>query len=301
LPFARTRVGRRLLHPVTARRFNARVLRELRHERCDLLLALKAQHVMAETVEALRRVAPVFNYYPDDPFSEHFAARMTYGPSTLAAYDACFTYARDLMPKYRQVGVRVVEYLPFAADPGLHRPHAPSPSPEFDVVFVGNLDSPERVRWLSVVADYRLGIFGERTQREVPRRSPLRHAAFFPPVYGADLAQALARGAISINLLRDQNRLSHNMRSFESLACGAFTLSQRSPELTELFREDEEVVFFETEEELRAQVARWLPRAADRRRVAVAGVARVKRETYAQRARTVLDMLEAGIAAGARA
>jgi spore maturation protein CgeB len=276
---------------VTARRFNRRLLSDLRRERADLLLVLKGQHVMPETVERLRTIAPVLNFYPDDPFSPHFSARLTYGTESLAAYDVCLTFARHLIPAYREAGARAVAYLPFAADPGLHQPYPSSRAPDFDVVFVGNLDSPERVHWLAAVADYRLGIFGERTRTEVHRRSALRRATFHPPVYGADLAQALSRGAISINILRDQNRLSHNMRSYESPACGAFTLSQRSRELTELFREGEEVVFFETIEELREQVAYWLPRDAERMRTAQAGLERARRETYAERARTILELV----------
>jgi spore maturation protein CgeB len=290
MPMARTRVGRRVLHRVTARRFNERLLNDLGGERADLILLLKGQHVMPQTVERLRTIAPVFNFYPDDPFSGHFSARLTYGTASLVAYDVCLTFAHHLIPVYRRVGVRAAAYLPFAADPGLHRPPARSGMVDFDVVFVGNLDAPERVHWLTAVADYRLGIFGEKTRREVPRRSPLRRATFHPPVYGADLAEALSRGAISINILRDQNRLSHNMRSYESPACGAFTLSQRSPELTKLFREGEEVVFFETIEELREQVAYWLARDADRMRIARAGLERARRETYAERARTVLEL-----------
>jgi spore maturation protein CgeB len=285
-----------VLHPITARRFNTRLLKDLEPEQADLVLVLKGQHVMPQTIERLREASlgPVVNYYPDDPFSGHFSSRLTYGLASLAAYDACLTFAHHLMPKYRDAGVRTVAYLPFAADPGLHRPPQASGLPEFDVVFVGNLDSPERVRWLEALTDYRLAVFGERTRKEVPRHSPLRRASFFPPVYGADLAHALSRSAISTNILRHQNRFSHNMRSYESLACGAFTLSQRSPELIELFREGEEVVFFETIDELREQVAYWLPRDVERSRIAQAGLRRAQSETYAERARTILHVLDLG-------
>jgi spore maturation protein CgeB len=294
MPAAQTRVGRRLLHPITARRFNARLVKDLEGAEADLVLVLKGQHLMPRTVQRLCEsgLGPVVNYYPDDPFSGHFSSRLTYGVASLAAYDLCLTFARHLMPTYRDAGVRSVAYLPFAADPGLHRPVRAPENPEFDVVFVGNLDSPERVHWLEPLTDYRLAVFGERTRTEVPRSSPLRQARFFPPVYGADLAEALSRAAISINILRDQNRFSHNMRSYESLACGAFTLSQRSPELLELFREGEEVVCYETIDELRGQVAYWLPRDAERSRIAQAGLRRVQKETYAERARTILHLLD---------
>jgi hypothetical protein len=50
-------------------------------------------------------------------------------------------------------------------------------------------------------------------------------------------------------------------------------------------------VFFETIEELRGQVGYWLPRELERSRIAQAGLRRVQTETYADRARTILDLL----------
>jgi hypothetical protein len=169
----------------------------------------------------------------------------------------------------------------------MHAPAEHSGDPEFDVVFAGNLDSG-RVAWLESLRGARIAIFGEVTSDAVPTGSPLRKASFFPAVYGSDLARAVARGAISINIMRPQNERSHNMRSFESPACGAFTLSQRTPELVELFREDEEIVCFSTFDEINAKVDRWLSSPQARREVAAAGFERVREDTYQVRARAIL-------------
>jgi len=130
----------------------------------------------------------------------------------------------------------------------------------------------------------------------VRRGSALARATFGPAAYGPDLARALARGAISLNVMRPQNARSHNMRSYESPACGAFTLSQRTPELTELFVEGEEIACFEGVEELREAVARWLGDPARRSEVASAGFARVRDDTYARRACMILERV--GLATG---
>ena len=289
LPGAGTRVGRRLMGPAVAKVFNRRLRDELSGVRADLVLVVKGEQLSPETVQALRRAtgAPVVNFYPDDPFSEVRSNRLAHGAGVLAAYDACFTFARHLIPAYRQAGVGRVFYLPFARDPEQHAPVTDAGEPEFEVVFAGNLNE-ERVRWLEPLAGFRLAVFGERTERALPRGSALRGATFLPAAYGPELAQALARGAVSLNVMRLQNAGSHNMRSFESPACGAFTLSQRTPELVELFREGEEVACFGSEEEMVEQVRWWLERPEERRRVADAGFRRVEHDTYAVRAREIL-------------
>ena len=286
LPGTGTRVGRRLLAPLAARALNARI-RRLARGGADLVLVVKGEEIEPATVDALRRGtgAPVVNFYPDDPFSTLRSNRLRHGPAVLGAYDHCFTFARHLMDGYRRLGA-AVSYLPFAWDPALHAPTAAAGEP-LDAVFVGNLDA-ERVRWLEAVDPARLAIFGEHTRAALPRGSRLAGARFFPAVYGRDMAALLARSRISVNLMRTQNAGSHNMRSWESPACGAFTLTQRTPELAELFRDGEEVAFFATPAELAASVDAWLARPADRARIARAGLRRVQGESYEARAAAIL-------------
>jgi spore maturation protein CgeB len=300
MPAVRTRALRRVVEPALVGAFNDHVVRELRGVECDLVLVIKGHRLNAATVGHLRAVtsAPVVNYYPDDPFSSERSNRLAYGPNVLAAYDACFTFARHLIQSYVQAGVPATHYLPFARDPRLHAPVTERIAPIYDVVFVGNLDV-DRVRYLDALApDHRVAVFGERTTAAVPRGSALSRATFAPAAYGEELARALASGAISLNVMRPQNAQSHNMRSFESLACGAFTLSQRTPELVELFDEGEHIVCFEGEAELREAVARWLPDVVGRAAIGRAGYERVRDDTYARRASTILERvgLEAGVA-----
>ena len=300
LPAIRTRALRRIAEPALLNAFNGRVSDELSGSDADLVLVIKGHRLSAVTVDRIREAsgAPVVNFYPDDPFSRQRSNRLAYGPNVLAAYDACFTFARHLMPDYERVGAPAVHYLPFARDPAMHAPLPQPNAPAFDVVFVGNLDA-DRVTYLDALAQtYRIAVFGERTSVTVPRQSALARATFAPAAYGADLPRALACGAISLNVMRPQNAHSHNMRSFESPACGAFTLSQRTPELSELFADDEEIVCFSTADELREAVARWLPDLHGRERIARAGFARVRDETYARRACVILDRAGLAISVG---
>jgi spore maturation protein CgeB len=289
------RVSRRLLRRRVAARFNRRLEAQLADREADLVLVIKGQHVAPAAIGRLRTAlgAPVVNFYPDDPFLELSAIRLTFGRETLAAYDACFTFGRHLMSAYRSLGVAHVHYLPFAADPTLHQPVDTDGAPEFDVVFVGNLDDDNRLEAVETLADHRLAIFGDldRTRDALPARSRVRDAAFFPPVYASELSRALSRGAISLNVMRDQAWHSHNMRTFESPASGAFTLSTRTPELVDLFEEGREIACFEGSDELRRQVAWWLGHPAERRTVAAAGLAVARRETYTRRAAQILDAL----------
>ena len=299
MPALRTRALRRVAEPVLLGMFNERVVADHRDAEADLVVVLKGHRLHPATIDALRDAsdAPVVNFYPDDPFSVERSNRLAFGPLALAAYDACFTFAQHLIPVYERAAVRAAYYLPFARDPALHAPAPTSATHDFEVVFVGNLDA-HRVRCMEAIAPHhRVGVFGERTHAVVPKGSPLSNATFGPAAYGADLSRTLARGAISLNVMRPQNARSHNMRSFESPACAAFTLSQRTDELETLFTEGEELACFGTIEEMCDQVDRWLGDGPGRERIARAGFDRVRGETYARRAATMLE--RAGVTAEA--
>src|SRR6266480_2867820 len=88
-PGAGTRVGRKLLHPISASRFNDRLLEETADVQADLVLVLKGQFLRPETVATLRERtgAPVVNFYPDDPWYRHTSITPTYGDRLFAEYD----------------------------------------------------------------------------------------------------------------------------------------------------------------------------------------------------------------------
>lgn len=285
-----TRVARRLLPSTMIKRANDRIVRETPREQADLVVVLKGEFLLPSTVHALRERTGglIANYYPDDPFSPDPSMGLITGPETLLAYDLCYTFARHLLDDYARAGVRQAERLAFARDPMMQSPVRPMDRPEFDAVFVGNLDD-ERVRWLApVAARYRLAIFGQHTQKAVPRTSAVSRATFLPAAYAQRLADSLSRGAAALNIMRIQNRRSHNMRSFESPASGAFTLSQWTEELETMFRDGEEVVFARDPAEMAEKVGHWLARPRERNIIAQAGLARVEHETYAARANAMM-------------
>lgn len=290
---ARNRVSARLFEWNLLKRLNHSLIDIVRATSPDLIFVIKGEQLSGETIIDLKRRtnSRIINFYPDDPFSDERSNRLCFGVSVLASYDACFIFARHLMNDYVRSGCQSVHYLPFARDPILHYPPPNTPAPDFDVVFVGNLDS-ERVRWLEPLAHLRLAVFGEVTSRALGKGSKLRSATLLPAAYGEELARALARGAVSVNIMRLQNRLSHNMRSFESPSCGAFTASQWTPELADLFVEGKEVVFATSPEALAGVVDKWLRDPAGRARIAAGGYRRVQADTYMKRAKQILETLE---------
>ena len=116
----------------------------------------------------------------------------------------------------------------------------------------------------------------------VPEGTPVRARWKGNAVYGEEISKLFAVSKIHLNFLREQNRDSNNVRTFEIPGFGGFLLTQRSREQAEeLFVEGSEIACFETEAELREKIAYYLEHDRERLEIAERGHARAVREHQA--------------------
>jgi spore maturation protein CgeB len=94
------------------------------------------------------------------------------------------------------------------------------------------------------------------------------------PVYGDDYSKALCGAKLCLCFLSRLNRDSYTRRTFEIPACGRLMLSERTADLSRLFAEDREALFFSSTEELVSKVQEWVKDDARRDTAALAGLCR---------------------------
>ncbi len=287
---------RRLDRLARVHRANQLLLREATSGSWDLVLVLKGELIAPKTLAAIRSQsrARLVNWNPDDPFEPSITTRALV--AGIPEYDIYFTWGKRLVGRLREAGARHVEYLPFGYDPDTHLPVRPDAARDAerspDISFCGTW-TLERERLLGRLAGCDLGIWGNGWE-SLGNSSPLRDRQKGPAIYDGDLSQVYGSSRIVLNLLRQPNRGSHNMRSFEIPATGAFQLSTRSEGLAEWFREDHEIACFESPDELEDKVIYYLGREGERKAVATAGHRRVVEgcHSYADRMEELLNKIE---------
>jgi spore maturation protein CgeB len=259
----------------------------------DAALFLKGETVYASTVRRLReplragaeRGPLLLQWFPDGPFNTEARNATPDSIASIPLFDIYYIYARSLLEPLRAAGARRAEYLPFCYDPDMLRPPASVSEEErrryaTDVVFAGTWE-PMREWWLDRVADCGLSVWGNSWERAAAA-SPARGAWKGNAVYGEEISKLFAVSRIHLNFLREQNRDSNNVRSFEIPGFGGFLLTQRSREQAgELFREGEEIACFDTVEELREKIRYYASHEEERLAVAARGHARAMREHQA--------------------
>ena len=266
--------------------------------RPELLIVLKGEVLLPETVDRLRALTdgPIVQWCGDDP---------SWFPNIVAAahlYDWFFlaepTYAADLAPR----GV-TAEFLPHAADPAAWAPADAADAEDeerLDVVFVGDSRhqmghlpvNRERVDLIETVAamDLQMAVWGRGWDKLGPESAARRRHRGPTLLPAAAVGRAYRAAKIVLNVHHAQMRQGVNMRTFEIPAAGAFQLSDYKSRLDELFDVGREIAVFRDRAELADRVRDHLADPDGRRAVAEAGRRRVERDhTYRVRMRQLVE------------
>ncbi len=263
------------------------LIASLKQEQPDLVLIVKGRTLSADALLEILRVVkdrPVVNFNPDSPWDASNRSQRLL--ETIPLYHAHFTWNKQLVARFLDAGAKEAHYLPFAYDPELHFPVESSAcTADYDAVFVGTY-SPERDRVLGTVDRVKIAIAGNGWERarHIPREWVRSKA-----LYGEQAIRFLHRGTTAINILRPQNAGSHNMRTFEIPASAAPMIASRSEEHETWFRESDEAEYFEDARELSEKIRRLANDPAHRAALSKNGYERVREETYAKRAQTMIN------------
>ena len=275
-----SRVMRRILEWRFVAEYNAAILRAAETFRPDLLLAFKAQYVMAETLRELRgHGISLYNYYPDTSAFAH-------GPllaQSLPEYDCVFYTKRFWNQDVRQrVLLRESAYVRHGYDAAVHRPIELEERDKEQyrsdaVVIATHTKYKEEVlhELLGLRLRLNLTVWGNQWQQ---RCTSARVKQFIKgePLVGDSYAKAICAAKINVALLSGKVQGSSQgdettTRTYEIPACRGFMLHERSPELLELYSEGEEVACFSSPPELAEKIDYYLAHPEEREAIAGAG------------------------------
>ena len=274
-----------------------RFLRFLSHsgKYYDAIIVFKGREFSRRLLDACRASQPKamwININPDNPLYGKFRVSTNSNIlNSLSFYDIYCIWSRALIDELKQHGCQQVEYLPFAYDSDYHIPPPDTRLGQEDCIsFIGSWD-PEREETLSALTDYNLHIFGNGWER-VGKKSPLRTKKIVPrAIFGEELARVVGASQLSLNLLRTQNRGSHNMRTFEVPAMGGLMLTTRSQEQDKFFPEKQACLMFGSEQELRTQVKQVQKDPTFAHYVRQQGMQQVKEHSYVERGHQLLRLI----------
>lgn len=242
-----------------------------------------------EVAELKRRTgAQVAMWFPDSLVNFGRAFFMN------ASYDALFFKDPYIVHALGDVLKSPVHYLPECFNPERHwlpdEAIGHDAAYQCDITTAGNQHS-WRVAFYKNLSDYDVKLWGNPAPLWMAA-GPVAGMHQGRGVYNHDKVRAFRGAKIVVNNLHYSETWGVNVRCFEAAGAGAFQMVDWRPGLGQLFEVGRELITFENMADLQQKIDYWLPRDAERRAIAAAGMRRAHAEhTYALRLDLLLDVL----------
>jgi len=282
-PFPSKRIARNF----AKRKTDELLVKQIKQYQPDVVFVLSMKYLDAETVIAMREVAPkaIFISRDEDPFPDQNPARVAIAKQTDIVIT---TSAGRFLQTYKDAGVPCCAFIPNICDPDIQCKYDVDEKWKAVIIFTGK---PEHTRLDRNNERYNL-------VKKLSQRSDSRiYGAFgIPRVEGVDYFYAIsgARIGLSINIANDV-RLYHSDRLINYISCGTLALAKRVPDTNLLFEDGVHVKYFDTADEF-FELADWyLKHDAEREKIALTGMQRAHAEFNCTRiAGHLMDLIETG-------
>ncbi|HEY4147660.1 MAG TPA: glycosyltransferase, partial [Chitinophagaceae bacterium] len=225
---------------------NKGLLQKAREEKPDVIWVFKGMEIYPDTLAQLRKEGfKLANFNPDHPFiitSKGSGNKNVV--DSVGLYDLFFCYQRELQREIEKRFSIPTVFLPFAYDTGDLTYADPQSVNEISrLCFQGNPD-PYRAKMIGFLADAGISVdvYGHGWDK-----TPVMYNKginIFPIATRKQFWYKNQEYRVQLNLFREYNFGSHNMRTFEIPVVGGIQLSTYSEEQAEFFKEGEEIFFF---------------------------------------------------------
>lgn len=267
----------------------------VKNENPDIVWVFKGMELYPATLRWVKRLnIKLVNYNPDNPFI--FSGRGSGNKNirnSIGLYDLHFTYNLSVKKRIAKKFGLKTDLLPFGFDVSDALFLACSRQEEVvQVCFLGNPDL-RRASFITGLAERNIGVavYGHNW------RDFVNHSAIkvYSAVYGDEQWMTLRRYRVQLNLMRNHNEDSHNMRSFEVPSIGGIMVAPDTVEHRMFFDDGKEIFLYRDLDhcvELVQYLLRMPRQDADKVRIAARQRCLRSGYSYTERAGHALKELE---------
>jgi hypothetical protein len=256
---------------------NRAVRKAIKKKQYSIVLVDNKSYLSARTLNNIRKQHPsikIVNLLTDDPFGK-FTKSWSLIKRNASLYDLFFVPRKVNKNELKNVGAGRVELCFRSFDPDFDRPMDLSKD---DLTYYHT-----RIGFVGTYENVRASYIAYLIQNDVPvtvvgndwpggeHWEIIKPYYRGPSVFEEEYIKTINGMEIALHFLRHGNRDEQDSRTFEIPACKIFVIAERSELHTQLFKENEEAVFFSTKEELLEKVRFYLCEKDERDRIALNG------------------------------
>jgi spore maturation protein CgeB len=259
---------------------NKFVLNEIMHDWIyDIVWIDKGVFIKPDNIKKLKtRNNKVIHFTPDPAFTYHQSSLFQ---AAIPFYDFCVTTKSFEVDEYIKFKCRNVIYCTQGFDSRVHRPYHFFAQKSIDVSFVGHFEM-ERANLIQTLIDNGIEVVlaGIKWQKFVAKNKNNSNLNYLGNgIFGIEYAKLISSSFFSLGLISNWVPEKHTTRTFEIPACGTCLISPSNDEIRS-FYSDDEVLFYESTEEIPNMIHRHLQDKKKLQQITDAGSLRVHQGNY---------------------
>ena len=267
-----------------------KISKHLRKHDTKILFVYKGNWVRSDILESSNFLTA--HLHPDD--STQGINRTKIFNRSERHYDIHFTTREVNVHEIQLRTKKPVIKIRFAYDPDWHFRRTPSKigGTQFLLGFIGHYreDRAELISVVSKMYKKNFCLVGKKWERLNHLK---RDSTLFPAAYGPPFSEIVAEAPLQLGLLNSENRDEHTARSFEIPASGGLLLAEDTPEHRDIFKSEDNALFFKTTGDLLKQIEWVIANPIEARKIANAGYEFIINggNTWTDRAHEILNCI----------
>ncbi|MEW6066681.1 MAG: glycosyltransferase [Nitrospirota bacterium] len=268
---------------------NKNLITRVKNIKPDVLMILKGETIQADTLWEIRKKTEtlIINVFPDNPLYM----------GKFEAIEPChYFFVKDsyILNTLKKAGLKNVFFLPQCTDPDVHKPMILDDKDRAQYTcplsLIGSM-YPYRLKLMEQLVEFKPSIWG-RGWSKVSNEEILKLYKG-RDIRGTQKAKAICGSVISLNPHHPLNDIyGVNRRTYDIAACKGFQLADYRNDMEKAFKINQEIICFETLDELKKHIGYYLKHPDERNDIAEAAYKRVvNKHTYEHRARQILEMI----------
>ena len=173
--------------------------------------------------------------------------------------------------------------MPFGYDQLIHRKNK-NKIKNYDISFVGTADQ-KRFDIINKLSNYKVIVGGDGWNKY----NLSKNIKYIGNVNPVNFSKIISQSKISLNILREQNYKSHNMKTFEITSMGGLMLTKRTVEQNNFFPENFSCFMYDNSNELLNKIKKILNNYNKLVKVSSVSYKMSKKHSYHRRAKFILE------------
>ena len=263
---------------ILIRKTNKKLLKQVESKHYDLVIIYYSTILFGYIIKAMKKCGcKVVMYCNDNPFSTGYRSYIwRQFKRQIPYYDIIYAYRRSNIDDYISRGAKRVELLRsyYISERNYYIPDEEIELDVPSVVYIGHNENDDREDYIKALLDSGIDIGLNHAWEEFHYKEEQIH--IFPrEVATLKYNEILNKAKIAIVFLSKLNGDTYTRRCFEIPATKTLMIAPYTEELSKMYLENEEAVFFESQNELVEKVKYYLTHDEERRKIAEAGYQRL--------------------------